>query len=114
MSQQNTIKSNLADLNMLIEPFMDRVLLKPIVDEEQSVSAAGVYVPKKEKRTIKAEVVAVGNGYYSPSGEFIKTSHLIRPTNKVIVLTNAGVNVEIKGQEFKVIGLSEIIVRIHE
>ena len=90
---------------MQIRPLGDRVIVKPLTQEE--VTKSGIVLPdtvEKEKKE-QGEVVSIG------SGEKIKKFNL-RPGDKVIFGKYAGEDVEIDDVEYKVLKEEDVLAVI--
>ena len=92
-----------------IIPKNDRVLVKPIEDEE--IQYGNIIVPDmgKEKPEM-GEVVAVGDGRMSEFGKFIPVNS--RVGDIVIVPKIGSIRVTIKGEEYYVVQDREILATI--
>lgn len=92
-----------------IIPKNDRVLVKPIEDEE--IQYGNIIVPDmgKEKPEM-GEVVAVGDGRMSEFGKFIPVNS--RVGDIVIVPKIGSIRVTIKGEEYYVVQDREILATV--
>ena len=60
---------------MEFQPFYDRVLVRPDIEETGSTHSSGLYVIEKTKQDVKyGTVVASGEGRLSPEGKLIANS----------------------------------------
>lgn len=87
---------------MNIKPLGDRVLVKPLTQEE--VTKSGIVLPdtaEKEKKE-QGEIVAIGDG------EKIKKLNL-KPGDKVLFGKYSGDEVEMEDQEFKFLKDEDIL-----
>lgn len=60
-------KGQVSKAKVKIMPLGDRVLVRPIDENEGEKTASGIYIPesaKKEGKFKKGEVVAIGDGWY--------------------------------------------------
>lgn len=90
---------------MAIRPLGDRVLVKPITEEE--VTKSGIVLPDtvdKEKKA-EGEVVAVG------TGEKIVTFNL-QPGQHVIFGRYAGEEIKIDDQDYKIVSHDDVLAVI--
>lgn len=91
---------------MSVKPMDDRVLVKPIEQEEKT--AAGIYLPESAKeRPVKGKVVAVGPGKRLDNGGRAKPS--VKKGDVVVYGKYAGSEVEIKGAEHLILRESELL-----
>ena len=88
-----------------IKPLYDKVLIKPLKEEEQMKGA--ILTMANESDAKLGKVVSVGPGMRTLTGTFISTSLL---PGDVVVLPKIGAQrVEIEGEEYWVIAEKEII-----
>lgn len=92
---------------MTIKPLSDKVVLK-IKDPEEKTSG-GIYLPESsQEETHIAEVIAVGEGRFSESGQLIKPS--VKAGQTVLIKGKwAGDNVTVDGEEYKIVSDSDIL-----
>lgn len=92
---------------MNIKPLGDRVLVKPIKEEE--VTKSGIVLPDtvdKEKK-MEGEVVAVGPGKILDSGERAKME--VKVGDKVIFEKWGGEEVKMGKEEYKILSAEKIL-----
>ena len=92
---------------MNIRPLGDRVLVKPIKEEE--VTKSGIVLPDtvdKEKK-MEGEVVAVGPGKVLDSGERVKME--VKVGDKVIFEKWGGEEVKVEKEEYKILSAEKIL-----
>lgn len=92
---------------MNIKPLGDRVLVKPIKEEE--VTKSGIVLPEtieKEKKA-EGEVVAVGPGKLLENGERAKME--VKVGDKVLFEKWGGEEVKVGKEEYKVIDQDKIL-----
>ncbi|MBI5222553.1 MAG: co-chaperone GroES [Candidatus Magasanikbacteria bacterium] len=92
---------------MNIKPLGDRVLVKPIKEEE--VTASGIVLPDtvdKEKK-MEGEVVAVGPGKILDSGERAKME--VKVGDKIIFEKWGGEEVKVGKEEYKILSVEKIL-----
>ena len=92
---------------MNIRPLGDRVLVKPIKEEE--VTKSGIVLPDtvdKEKK-MEGEVVAVGPGKMLDSGERAKME--VKVGDKVIFEKGGGEEVKVEKEEYKILSAEKIL-----
>jgi len=94
---------------MNLKPLADRVILKRIEEKEQKVG--GLFIPDSAKeKPQQGEVVAVGEGRKSDSGETI--SMTVNVGDKVLFGKYSGSEIKIDGQEYLVMRESDIMAII--
>ena len=91
---------------MTIKPLSDRVVTKLVEAEETTKSGIILTAAAKEKPTI-AEVVAVGPGAYDSEGKLIPMT--VKVGDKVLTSKYAGTEIKLDGQEYSIVGLSDIL-----
>lgn len=97
----------LTNFNMNIKPLGDRVLVKPIKEEE--VTKSGIVLPDtvdKEKK-MEGEVVAVGPGKILDSGERAKME--VKVGDKIIFEKWGGEEVKVDKEEYKILSVEKIL-----
>jgi chaperonin GroES len=96
---------------MKIRPLHDRVIIKRM--EEERTSPGGIVIPDSAtEKPIKGEVVAVGNGKVTDSGE-------VRPLDvnvgdKVLFGKYSGTEVKVEGEELLVMREEDIMAVIED
>lgn len=94
---------------MRVKPLADRVLIKPIEEEEQQ--KGGIIIPDTAKeKPQQGEVVAVGPGRVSESGERVKLE--VNVSDKVLYGKYAGTEVTIDGDDYLIMRESDIFAII--
>ena len=92
---------------MNIRPLGDRVLVKPIKEEE--VTKSGIFLPDtvdKEKK-MEGEVLAVGPGKLLENGERAKME--VKVGDKVIFEKWGGEEVKVEKEEYKILSAEKIL-----
>lgn len=95
---------------MNIKPLGDRVLVKPIKEEE--VTKSGIVLPDtvdKEKK-MEGEVIAVGQGKILDNGERAKME--VKVGDKVIFEKWGGEEVKVGKEEYKILEQGKILAII--
>jgi len=91
---------------MSVKPMDDRVLVKPVEQEDRT--ASGIYLPESSKeRPVKGKVVAVGPGARLENGGRAKPG--VRKGDTVVYGKYAGTEVEIKGTEHLILRETELL-----
>lgn len=95
---------------MTIKPLSDKVVLK-LLDPKEKTSG-GIFLPDdSQEETHMAEVIAVGEGRFSESGQLIKPS--VKKGQTVLIKGKwAGENVTVDGIEYKIVNDSDILAVI--
>ncbi|MFL3876456.1 co-chaperone GroES [Wolbachia endosymbiont of Trichogramma kaykai] len=85
----------------------DNVLIKPITEEKQG----GIVLPSSaEKKPTKGEVIAIGSGSRSPSGE--RMALTVKAGDKVFYRQWAGTEVEHDNEKYVVMKESDLLAVI--
>ena len=91
---------------MAVKPLEDRVLVKPIEQEEKT--ASGIYLPESAKeRPVKGKVVAVGPGKRLDNGQVAKPG--VKVGDTVVYGKYSGSEIEVKGVEHLILRESELL-----
>lgn len=94
---------------MNIKPLADRVVVKPLEDEDKT--PGGIILPDTAKeKPQKGEVMAVGPGKLDDKGERIKLE--VKTGDKVLYGKYAGTEIKIDGQEYLILRESDILAII--
>ena len=92
-----------------VRPLDDRVVIRPAVSEE--VTAGGIVLPDSAKeKPQRGEVVAVGSGRLLESGERAALS--VEVGDVVIYGKFGGADMEVNGEEVKILRESEILAKV--
>ena len=91
---------------MTIKPLHDRVLVKPMQEEE--VKKGGIIIPDTAKeRPQQGEVVEVGEGRVSDDGKVIPLK--VKKGDKILFSKYAGTEIEIDNEEYLIMRESDIL-----
>ncbi|MDZ7374543.1 MAG: co-chaperone GroES [candidate division KSB1 bacterium] len=94
---------------MNIKPLADRVVVKPIEEEEKK--QGGIIIPDTAKeKPQKGEVVAVGPGKIDENGKRVPME--VKVGDKVLFGKYAGTEVEIDGEQYLIMRESDILAII--
>ena len=94
-----------------IMPLGDKVLIKPLSEEEMGIkSPAGIIIPDTvdREKADRGKVIAVGAGRHNDSGKLIPME--VKEGQKVIF--QWGDKVELEGEEYYLVGESNILAII--
>ena len=96
---------------MKVIPKFNNVLVKVLPEEEQSMGS--IIVPDTGKdKSRKAEVIAVGPGFYNVNGIFIKTETKV---GEIVVLPKFGAsNFQYDGIDYELIKENDILAEIEK
>jgi len=79
-------------------PLEDRIIVLPIKETEEQKTKSGIVTDMKKKETMKAEVIAVGQGRYAPeNGVFIPT--VLGKGDIVLTGVNVGLEIDIPTED---------------
>ena len=94
---------------MNVKPLADRVLVKPLEAEEKT--AGGIIIPDNAKeKPQKGEIVAVGEGKISDSGQKITMS--LKNGDKVLYGKYSGTEISIEGDDYLIMRESDVLAVI--
>jgi len=89
-----------------IRPLGDRVLVKPI--EEQEVKKGGIIIPDTAKeKPQEGEVIAVGTGKRDESGKLIEFT--VKKGDKVLISKYGGTEIKVNGAAHLIIREDDIL-----
>jgi len=92
-----------------IKPLADRVLVKPL--EEEEVKRGGIIIPDTAKeKPQQGEVIAVGSGKSNDSGERMEME--VKKGDKILYGKYSGTEVTIDGDEYLIMRESDILAII--
>ncbi len=91
---------------MTIKPLADRVVIKMTEAEETTKSGIILAGSAKEKPQV-AEIVAVGEGKRSESGELIPMT--VKVGDKVLTSKYSGTEVKVDGEEYTIVRQEDIL-----
>jgi len=90
---------------MKFKPLGDRVLLKPIEEEEKK---GGIIIPDTAKeKPQKGEVVAIGPGKKDDSGKLIEMN--VKVGNKILYGKYSGTEMKIEGADYLIVHEEDIL-----
>ncbi len=91
---------------MTLKPLADRVVIKPLDQEEKKVG--GIIIPDTAKeKPMQGEVVAVGPGKISDSGQ--KMAMEVKKGDKVLYGKYSGTEVSVDGKDYLIMRESDIL-----
>ncbi len=95
---------------MKLKPLGDRLIVKPI--EEEETTASGIVLPDTAKeKPQRGEVIAVGDGRYDEDGE--KRIPLdVQEGDKVLYSKYGGTEIKVEGEDLLVLRESDVLAKI--
>ena len=94
---------------MNVKPLADRVVVRPI--EQEEVKQGNIIIPDTAKeKPMQGEIVAVGPGRISDNGSKIEMS--VKKGDKVLYGKYAGTEVTIDGEDYLILRESDILAVI--
>ena len=97
---------------MNLKPLGDRIVVKP-QDEEESRTASGLVIPDTAKeKPQRGKVVAVGPGRLLDNGERADMS--VAVGDEVIYGKYGGTDIEVNGEDVKILRESDILAKVIE
>ncbi len=92
-----------------IQPLADRVVVKPLEEEEQM--RGGLYIPDTAKeKPMQGEIVAVGPGKLSEEGARLEPD--VEVGQKVLYGKYSGTEVTVDGEEYLILRESDVLAII--
>ncbi|MCB0044103.1 MAG: co-chaperone GroES [Caldilineaceae bacterium] len=96
---------------MNLKPLGDRLLVKPIEQEEQT--ATGIFLPETAKeKPQQGKVEAAGPGSRKEDGERIAMD--VAVGDKVLYAKYAGTSIKLEGQEFLILKESDVLAIVQD
>ena len=94
---------------MKIKPVDERVLIKPVEEEERKVG--GIIIPDtaSKDRPQMGDVIAVGDDIEHSDRKQKKLSDVIKVGDRVIYARYGGTEVKIEGDEFLIVSRSDVL-----
>ncbi len=90
---------------MNIKPLEDRVVVKAVLPMDQT--KGGIYLPDSAKeKPQEGEIMAVGSGKYSSTGELIKP--VVKKGDRVIYGKYSGTEITVDGEEYMIMRESDL------
>ncbi len=95
--------------NSKIAPLGDRVVLKPLSEEEMSTTASGIIIPEtvSKEKPEQGTVVAVGEGKMTESGKRVPIS--VKVGDRVVFSRYGYDEIKIDGEEYYVLKEENIL-----
>ena len=95
---------------MNIKPLADRVVVKPV--EEQEVSKSGIIIPDTAKeKPMEGEIIEVGSGRLSDDGKLVNLE--VKKGDRVLYGKYSGTEISIEGNEYLIMRESDIFAVIN-
>ena len=96
---------------MNIKPLEDRVVIKAVAPMEQT--KGGIYLPDTAKeKPQEGEVMAVGPGKYSNTGELLKP--VVSVGDRVIYGKYSGTEITVDGEEYMIMRESDLYAMLNK
>ena len=95
---------------MNLQPLGDRVVVKPLSEEDMK-TPSGIFIPDTAKeKTQEGEVVAVGPGEPNDKGEKIKPD--VETGDKVVYSKYGGTEIKVEGVEYLILSSRDILAKL--
>lgn len=96
---------------MKIKPLGDRVLVKPI--EQEEVKKGGIIIPDTAKeKPQEGEVIAVGTGKRDENGKLIEFT--VKKGDRILMPKYGGTEIKIDDEEYQIIREEDILAIIEK
>lgn len=96
---------------MTLKPLYDRVVVRRL--EAETTTKGGIIIPDKSaEKPTQGEVVAVGNGVVTDSGEL--RALLVKKGDRILFGQYAGSQVKVDGEELLILKESDILAIVEE
>lgn len=98
-------------MSMNLKPLGDRLIVKPI--EQEEMTAAGIVLPETAKeKPQKGEILAAGPGGRDDSGDRIEME--VSVGDKVLFAKYAGTEIKVEGDKLLILRESDILAIVEE
>ena len=92
---------------MNLKPLGDRLVIKPI--EQEEVTSSGLYLPETAKeKPQQGKVIAVGPGARKENGE--RASMDVNVDDTVLYAKYSGTNIKLDGKEYLILGTDVLAI----
>lgn len=96
-------------MNSVFEPISDKLICKPV--EQEEISSGGILLPEvDEQKTLRAEVVEAGKGFWAAPSLFVETT--CKPGDIVIYQRFAAQVMEYDGIDYHIIQERDVLTKI--
>lgn len=96
---------------MKLKPLGDRLVVRPVEQEEQT--ASGIFLPETAKeKPQQGEVIAVGPGARDEDGDRIAMD--VKVGDMVLYAKYSGTNVKLNGTEYLILKESDVLALVEE
>lgn len=97
---------------MEFQPLEDKVLIREIKSKDLATTEGGILLaPTVKSETFKAEVMAIGAGFWArDTGVFIPTT--LGKGDLVLIPTGQGMPISVNGEDFKVIREGDVLGKV--
>ena len=93
----------------VFQPLSDKLICKPV--EQDEVSAGGIILPElDEQKTLKAEVVVAGPGFWAAPNLFVETT--CKPGDIVVYQRFAAQVMEYDGIDYHIIQERDVLTKL--
>jgi len=100
---------------MRLKPVNDKIVVKPIEQDEVETTAAGIILPDtvKDGSLLEGKVVAVGEGMYSASGTLIPV--VVSEGDTILYSKHAATqDYSIDGEDYIIMSINEVMSIVKE
>lgn len=96
---------------MTLKPLYDRVVVRRV--EAETTTKAGIIIPDKSaEKPTQGEVIAVGDGVVSDTGEL--RALLVKPGDRILFGQYAGSQIKVDGEELLIMKESDILAIVEQ
>jgi len=106
-----TLKKQSYTMNYKFEPINDKLICKPV--EQAETSSGGILLPElDDQKTLKAEVLEVGKGFWAAPGLFVETT--CKPGDIVVYQRFSAQVMTYDGIDYHILQERDILTRVLE
>ena len=96
-------------MNDVFQPISDRLICKPV--EQDEISSGGIILPElDDQKTLKAQVVAVGPGFWAAPELFVATT--LKPGDVIVFQRFAAQVMEYDGVDYQIVQERDVLTKI--
>lgn len=96
-------------MSSVFEPISDKLVCKPV--EQEEISSGGILLPEvDEQKTLRAEVIEAGKGFWAAPSLFVETT--CKPGDIIIYQRFAAQVMEYDGIDYHIIQERDVLTKI--
>jgi chaperonin GroES len=98
-------------MSSTFEPISDKLVCKPV--EQDEMSSGGILLPEvDDQKTLTAEVVVAGKGFWAAPGLFIET--VCKPGDIIVYQRFSAQTMEYDGVDYHIVQERDVLTKINK